>query len=253
MGSLLLPGEDIQPAENQPLATKEQLADQLWRLNNLYWIIDEHGRRVRFQLNWAQEQMYHDMWYYNVILKARQLGFTTFIDIFGLDTALFNDNFAFSIVADTRDNANMIFETKIKYPYDNLPEYLKLVRPAKTERAGELAFANNSRVRVGTSLRSGTNQMLHVSEYGKISVAYPKKAREIKTGGFETVHQGCQIFVESTAEGRGGEFYDLCDRSRKLLDSKARLRCWTSSSISSLGGRTRSTRWTGGMCRSVPA
>ena len=31
------------------------LADRHWRLNNLYWIVDAHGQKVKFKMNWAQE------------------------------------------------------------------------------------------------------------------------------------------------------------------------------------------------------
>ena len=60
----------------------ETLGDWRWRLNNLYWIADKEGRRVRFQMNWAQEALFNEMHHLNVILKARQLGFTTFIQLF---------------------------------------------------------------------------------------------------------------------------------------------------------------------------
>ena len=49
---------------NQTLKSKpvvrfdaKQFGDPAWRLNNLYWIIKD-GKRVRFQFNWAQEQLY---------------------------------------------------------------------------------------------------------------------------------------------------------------------------------------------------
>jgi hypothetical protein len=59
----------------------ELLTDLRWRLNNLYYITDKDGRRVRFELNWAQERLFNSMHYQNAILKARQLGFTTFIQL----------------------------------------------------------------------------------------------------------------------------------------------------------------------------
>jgi hypothetical protein len=61
------------------------LADPLWRLNNLYWIIDKSGNKTLFKLNWAQEQLYRDLWYCNLILKARQLGISTFVCLLFLD------------------------------------------------------------------------------------------------------------------------------------------------------------------------
>ena len=35
-----------------------QFADPAWRLNNLYWIVNKDGKRVRFQFNWAQAELY---------------------------------------------------------------------------------------------------------------------------------------------------------------------------------------------------
>lgn len=211
--------------ENQPTfqEIKKKLGDKLWRLNNLYWITDKQGKRVKFKLNWAQRSFYKSMWYLNVILKARQLGFSTFIMINMLDECLFNSNVRCGVIAHTRDDAEELFNDKIKYPYENLPEEIKERRHAVQDSARKLSFNNNSSIRVGTSLRSGTLQHLHVSEYGKICRKYPEKAKEIKTGAFNTVQAGQHITVESTAEGRSGDFYDICQAAMKLKQSRAQL------------------------------
>lgn len=197
-------------------AIKAKLGDRYWRLNNLYRIIDERGQDVPFRLNDEQQQMYREMWYFNCILKARQLGFSTFIQLFGLDMCLFNSNTEFGIIAQSLDDAKAIFRNKIKFAYDKLPDWFKEARTASTDSANEIRFNNGSGIRVGTSLRGGTLQILHVSEYGKIAARYPEKAKEIKTGAFNTVHAGQFLFVESTAEGQGGEFHALCQRAEKL-------------------------------------
>jgi hypothetical protein len=200
------------------LKLKSKLSDRLWRLENLYKIRDKNGKDRLFKLNAAQKLLYNNLWFFNVILKARQLGMTTFSMIYFLDACLFNSNHAAGIVAHTREDAEDLFENKIKYAYDNLPEWLKAERSAKSDTAKKLSFSNGSSITVGTSLRSGTYQKLLISEYGKVSAKYPDKAREIKTGALNTVAHGQQIFVESTAEGKAGEFYDLCERARKLSD-----------------------------------
>jgi hypothetical protein len=86
-----------------------------------------------------------------------------------------------------------------------------------------LGFPNASSIKVGTSTRGLTEQYLHVSELGKISLDFPKKAQEIKTGAFNTVHPGNFIFVESTAKGRGGVFFELCEAARKDAEAKREL------------------------------
>lgn len=188
---------------------KKFLSDRIWRLNNLYWIINEHGQRVKFKCRPLQLRFVQNLWYRNVILKARQLGFTTLIDIFGLDLSVFNSNTNGGIIAHTREAAGVIYRDKIKFPYNALPDAIKVERPPVKMDAGELRLGNNSGIRVGTSMRSGTLQFLHISEHGKICARYPEKAREIKTGSIPAVHQGSFLFVESTAEGRAGDFHDL--------------------------------------------
>lgn len=192
----------------------EQFGNWRWRLNNLYYVTDEDGQKVQFNMNWMQENLFSEMHFLNVILKARQLGCTTFVDLLGLDTCLFNSNTRAGIIAHTREDAEAFFKDKVKFPYDNLPEGLKVARSATSDSLRQLSFSNNSSIRVGTSMRSGTLQFLHVSEFGKICAKYPEKAREIKTGAFNTVHPGNFIFVESTAEGQDGEFFDMCQRSQ---------------------------------------
>lgn len=202
------------------MATANDLKDEFWRLNNLYWIKDKNGKKVKFSLNKAQLMLYKGLWYLNVILKARQLGVTTFIQLFMLDRCLFNSNINAGVIAHNREDAQKFFRDKIKFAYDNLPSALKERIPATNDAVGELSFANGSSIRVGTSLRSGTYQYLHISEYGKICAKYPEKAEEIKTGSLNTVGAGQFVFIESTAEGDFGSFYDLCQEYKDFPDDQ---------------------------------
>jgi len=200
-------------------AAIKQLSDKWWRLNHLYFIIDKYGRRVLFRPNKAQTELYDNLWYQNLILKARQKGFTTFIDIYILDECIFNDDIEAGIIAHNREDVSKIFRRKILYPYENLPDMIKQFRTADSKSKTEIAFNNNSIISVGTSMRSGTLSLLHVSEFGKVCARYPEKAREIVTGAFEAIHTntGTSInFVESTAEGRTGYFYDYCKAAQDL-------------------------------------
>lgn len=200
-----------------------QFTDKRWRLNNLYYILDEHGTETKFVMNWAQEALWNDSHKLDVILKARQLGFSTFIQLYMLDECVFQRNVRAGVIAHNLEDAESIFKDKVKFPYDKLPEGLRQANPALQDSARKLTFKNNSSIRVGTSLRSGTFQFLHVSEFGKICARYPEKAREIRTGAFNTVHAGQQIWVESTAEGQEGDFYDMCQTAQELQRRKAKL------------------------------
>jgi hypothetical protein len=201
----------------------DQFSDWRWRLSNLYWIIDKDGKRQLFGMNWAQEALFNEMHYMNVILKARQLGFTTFIQIFMLDAAVFNSDIRAGTIAHTLGDAQTIFRDKVKFPYDLLPDGIKNHVPIIHDNATELMLGNNSSIRVGTSLRSGTLQYLHVSEYGKLCAKFPEKAREVRTGALNTVQAGQIVFIESTAEGQEGHFFDVCQTAQTKARTGAKL------------------------------
>lgn len=201
---------------------ESHLNDPLWRLNNLYWIIDKNGNKTLFQLNWAQKKLYQDMWYCNLILKARQLGISTFVCLLFLDRCLFNSNLHAGIIAHTREDAEVMFR-RVKFAYDSLPEELKALRSVNTDNARELQLSNGSTLRVGTSMRSSTLQLLHISEFGKICAKFPDKAREIVTGSLNALAPGQYVFIESTAEGREGYFFQMCKEARAIKDSEKKL------------------------------
>jgi hypothetical protein len=205
-------------SQNDIDAAKLLLRDRKWRLDNLYYITDKHGLKCVFKMNWAQKQLYDDIHYCNLVLKARQLGVTTFLTLLFLDTALFNSNVSCGIIADTEDNAKYIFR-KIKFAYDCLPDSLKAIREAKIDSAKELTFSNNSLIRVGTSLRSATFQYLLISEFGKIAAEDIKRTNEILTGSLNTLATGSYCFIESTARGREGAFYNMCCEAQKMRDA----------------------------------
>lgn len=199
---------------------KAQLADPHWRIENLYTIVTDDGVERRFVPNAEQIEFYTNLHYRNLVLKARQLGFTTLIDILALDQCLFNANFTSVIIADSLPNAEKIFRNKVKRVYDRLPTLIKRLCPLQRETTSELIFENGSSISVTTSARSGTTNLLHVSEMGKIARKYPEKAREIVTGSFESVPKDGIIIVESTAEGNSGWFHDaVMTAHRRTLEA----------------------------------
>jgi hypothetical protein len=196
---------------------------QRWRLNHLYDIVDDKGKVLRFKMRMAQKLLYLGMHYLNIILKSRQHGITTFICLFFLDTCLFNSNTHACIIAHNKDDAKDFFTKKILFAYNNLHPLIRKNITAERASTSELVFSNGSSIRVTTSGRSGTYQLVHVSEFGKICAKYPHKAEEIVTGTLNAVHPGQLVFIESTAEGREGKFYDMTDSAMKDQAAKLHL------------------------------
>lgn len=209
------------------LGPDAQLDDLKWRLNNLYFIVDKDAKTVPFVMNEQQEDFIDNLWYRNLILKARQLGFSTLMQVLELDQALFNSDFNCVVIADTLGNAGKLFK-KVEFAYDHLPDLLKMMFPViKKNQGSEIVFGHQdaegklhpSTITVSVSSRGGTVQLLHVSELGKIALKFPQRAEEIKTGAFESVPQDGCIVVESTAEGAFGLFYELCEPAIKRMEA----------------------------------
>lgn len=208
------------------------LADPEWRLFSgcLYQIIvktegeDGESFVMPFKPNRAQRRFIRRLWHRNIILKARQLGFTTLIAIMWLDHALFNGNQRCGMIAQDRETAEAIFRDKVVFAYDHLPAEIRERFPLARASTKELLFAhNNSSIRVATSVRGGTIHRLHVSEFGKICAKFPAKADEVVTGSIQAVPLDGIVVIESTAEGANGEFYDMSKRAQALVTGKALL------------------------------
>lgn len=206
-----------------PLPTLEQIADKRWRLQNLYYITDKSGKEIKFTLNWAQNDLYENYWYQMLVLKARQLGCTTFFSICFLDDCFWYKNTFAGIIAHRKEDAEDIFKKKVKFAYDRMPEWTRAFNSATNDRAGELTFKNGSSYRVSTGFRSGTYQRLLISEFGKICAKSPDVAKEIVTGSLNTVSRDQIVIVESTAEGREGYFYEFSKEAERLATQRTQL------------------------------
>lgn len=195
----------------------ENLSNHKWRLNNLYYIRDEKGRKVQFKLNSAQEWLVDNMWYMSLVVKARQLGITTFYTIFYLDQILFSENKIAGIIAHRQEDMKRIFRGKILFAMQNMHPWMQQYIGTPTiDTANELMFKNGGNIFVSMTTRSNTPNFLHISEYGYICAHTPDKADEILHGAINSVHAGQMVSIESTAEGREGHFYRLAmDAERK--------------------------------------
>lgn len=213
-GGLAVP-DHLKEAHASPeyRGSKQFYSDPEWRLDNIYYIRNDEGERIKFVRNEAQRAFCKEMALRNVLPKARKLGFSTLIAILILDRCIFRSGHVAGIVDRSLDDAKDKL-AMIKFAYDNLRPELRNAMPLVRSNDEYLEWRNGSSVGVGTSYRGGTPADLHVSEYGKTSVDNPDAAREIKTGAIQAVPATGRIWVESTAHGTSGEFRDLVARSQ---------------------------------------
>lgn len=191
---------------------KDCLKNKMWRLHNLYYIVDTNGRKVKFVPNSTQLKFLEFRHGLDIVLKARQLGISTLVQIDMLDECLFKRDVSAGVIAHTIKDARHLLKTKFRSPYDHLPDAIKDIVYPVSDSKEEFELNNGSIIRVGTSLRSSTINYLHISEYAKICAKHPEKAQEIRTGALNAVHLGAgqRIVLESTAEGKTGDFYTMC-------------------------------------------
>lgn len=188
---------------------EEALKDPHWRLRNLYKIKDKDGDTVTFKPNEVQDRFIDRLWYRNLVPKARQRGFSTAVQIIMLDRCLFVPLSDTAVIAQDKDTAKKIRNSKIKFAYDRLPPVIRHeMVPLVVDNVTELRWDNGSVMTVSASARGGTLDFLHVSEYGIKCLRDPEGAREIQEGSFPAAEKGI-IVVESTVESNYGIFADM--------------------------------------------
>ena len=186
--------------------TEEQayakLKDKEWRLSHLYKIKTKEKKLVRFKPKPAQLDYLVNASNRDIILKARQLGFSTLKLIELLDYAIFNPNANCAVIAHQRDTVQTLFEI-VRLAYDNLPDGIR-PRPHYNNR-NEIYFPDtNSKISVALDVRGETIHNLHVSE-----LAHLEHAEEKMLGILEAVPKSGIISFESTANGMSGYFYEV--------------------------------------------
>jgi hypothetical protein len=181
-----------------------------WIEANLF-IRDKQRRVIPFRLNWPQSDYYQHRTAFDVILKPRQLGFTTLVcGLFFADTLL-RPNTTSVMVAHDLESTQRIFRI-VRLFWERLPQ-------TERRRAGEPKFSNrreflwpklNSHFYVGTAGalafgRGMTINNLHASE-----LAFWPRPEEALVALTEAVPKaGGRIIIESTANGAGNFFHDF--------------------------------------------
>jgi hypothetical protein len=185
-------------------------ADPLPWIEASLWLRTKQRTVVPFRLNAAQRDYYRQRTNRDMILKARQLGFTTLTcGLFFADTLL-TPNTISVIVAHDADSSQRIFQI-VHLFQQRLPEAEKqeIGRPHILNRREIYWPKLNSRFYVGTagSLTFGRGQTIDSLLCSEL--AYWPKPQEALIALTEALTPEGRIVIESTASGLGGYFHDL--------------------------------------------
>jgi len=206
------------PDTQAPNLTKQEIdafvehcKDPIWRLHNLYKITDKQGREIDFSPTAHQsaiiDAVYRQGQKRHIILKARQMGFSTLIDLMAFDAAYWEEGVSAAIVDMTQASATSKLNGKIKFAFDRLPPNLR-EEPIRAN-GSEIAWGFGSSIIAGKHARGTALQFLHISEWGPIAYEDPKRSEEIKTGALPAAKEGIIIIETTFKGGKGGHLYDL--------------------------------------------
>jgi len=188
---------------------REMLASSLLRVRN------KHGRLVKLECNAAQKEFESRCGAKNIVLKARQMGISTWVAARFFLSTITRPGTLTVQVAHTQEAAEEIFRMVHRF-VENLPRDLEdgALRRSKSNRR-QLVFPRlDSEYRVETARdanagRGLTIQNLHCSEVAR----WGANAAEVLASLRAAVPPGGEIVLESTANGMGGCFYREWERA----------------------------------------
>ena len=203
--------------------TRADINDAKYYIEKYLRIINKAGVNISFKFNQAQQKLYEIVKAQKeshkpiriIILKARQLGFSTLTEALLYHDSVTRTGVRTLIVAHTEDATANLFSMS-KMFHDTLPDQMRVM--AKTSNAQELRFENptrdpmekarrpgrRSRIRCATAGgqgvgRSATLTNVHASEYA----FWPGNKEETLLGIMQAVPNlpGTSVYIESTANG----------------------------------------------------
>ena len=223
--------------ENNDLADladlAEKLKDPVWRLCNLYAVKDAGtGKVTPFKPRPEQLAVFRAVYAEGrkriMILKARRLGMSTAIDVMAMDAVCFNSGYQVSIIDQTQDDASKKLNAicKVAFASEQFRAIAeKLIVTRSNDSSWEVKGCDDdatSAIYAGKNARGGTNQILHISEWGPIQADDPRRSEEILTGALPSSEHGVVIIETTWKGGRGGHLWELVKRAMESGEDGAR-------------------------------
>ena len=193
---------------------------KLWCLNFIK-IVDNSGKVIPFKFNKQQLELFENMDKYNIILKSRQLGFTTFSIAYCLYVACNQPNTTSLILSYNNESVQETFE-RLKFMYHNMPDEYKPREVRNNRMELKLEFPDKSISRVVVKIagnkplgRGFTAQYIHCSELA----FWGEYASTKGLTGLEQAlakNPDSKIMIESTANGYNSywELYSNASKGR---------------------------------------
>lgn len=184
-------------------------------IGNYLKIRARSGTRALLNLNRAQQEYSQRSTKRNIVLKARQVGITTYIAARFFVQTITQPGTLTVQVAHSQESAEMIFNIVRRF-WENLPESTKTVLVKSRSNVRQIVFPSlDSEYRVETADdnagRGMTIQNLHCSEVSR----WPAGRDTLASLRAAVVPEG-EIVLESTPDGARGAFYDEWRRAEEM-------------------------------------
>ena len=187
----------------------ELLAGFLYFCENYWYIRHPEQGRIRFNLFEAQVESI-DSWLrtrYSIVLKARQIGFSTLVATFAFWNSFFYKDRPVLLLSRTEREAIKLLQ-KAKYGAKFMPEWMRWRGPPTNDTQTKIEFSNGSYVE---SLPSASDPARGESAYLIVvdELAFLPNSEEA-WGAIEPVADvGGRVIMLSTANGEGNLFHSL--------------------------------------------
>lgn len=144
-----------------------------------------------------------------IVLKARQLGFTTLVACYSLWFALFHTDKNILVIATKQETAKNLI-TKSRFAFDHLPVWLK--SKCVENNKLNLVFSNGSQIKaVSSATDSGRSEAVSILIVDE--AAFIENAEEIWISAQATLSTGGRSIIISTPNGVGNFFHQTWAKS----------------------------------------
>ena len=193
-------------ATNLAERAEELFSDRHWRLNHLYTIRDERGMAIPFRMNATQELLYRQLSHLNIILKARQLGYTWLAAALAVHRSRAGKHAKTLVISQGEFYAQQFLERCKFINANQIPELRQKVSRLGTNQS-ELNFTSGGKIQALPSTenagRSTQASLVIIDE----AAFHPYAAANFKAYR-PTMADGGQLIMISTSNGPSGFFYE---------------------------------------------
>lgn len=171
---------------------------------------------VPFVLNGAQASLDHSTLLHrmHVILKARQLGISSYIIARFLAKCMTVEGTHAAIVSHEKQATARLLR-RAHFFLDNI-ERSKEVIPREYDNKYELTFPKkNSSLFIGTAGQRAFTRGDMITDFHGSEIAFWPEADVLMQGVIGALTGDAELFLESTANGMGGYFYEVCSKAQK--------------------------------------